>query len=136
MPLRVAVLTSVLAVVFASSVAAQRTVRAADASVVAAAQGGETVAYAVIENGTMYDVYLAGAMTDAAQTVELVRITNDKPVTVKDVPIPAFDRLAMAPDGVHLRLKGLTRGLKAGDKVALALTLDNGDTLTIDATVK
>lgn len=118
-----------------AATAGQPGVKASDAWV-AAADGPETAAYVVVENGTMYDVYLTGAESDLAQAVELLQTTNGKASVVNEMPIPAFDRIAMAAHGRFLRLKGLKKPLKAGDRVALVLGLDNGDRLTVDATVK
>ena len=134
MLLRLALLI-ILLIPGAAITAAQRTVKASDARIAAAA-GPETVAYIVVENGTMYDIYLTSVETDAAQAVELLQTTNGKPSVVKEIPIPAFDRLAMTAEGVHLKFTGLKKPLKPGDRVALIIGIDNGDRLTVDATVK
>jgi copper(I)-binding protein len=113
---------------------AQRIVRAADAWVSPAADGAS--AFVTIENGTMYEVYLIAAEADIAETVELRQTSNGSSSVVKELPIAAFDRLAMSSAGTHLKLKGLKRPLAAGDAVALTLTLDNGERLRVSAIVK
>jgi copper(I)-binding protein len=132
---RAVVLAIALLMAVAHPAAAQRTIRVSDAWVTPA-PAGDTLAYAVIENGTMYDVYLTAAETDAAESVELRQATDGSSGVVKEVPIPAFDRLAMTGTGTHLKLKGLKRALRAGDMVPLALVLDNGDRLSVTAMVK
>ena len=135
MVLRPVLLIAALLMCGAVGTAAQPGVKAADAWV-AAADGPETAAYVTVQNGTMYDVYLTGAETAVAQAVELMQTANGKAGAVKEVSIPAFDRVAMAADAVILRLKGLKKPLQAGDRVALVLGLDNGDRLNVEATVK
>ena len=139
MVLRGVLLTTVLLIFlpgFLPGVAAgQRTVKLSDAWVSAAVKG-DTLAYLVVENGTMYDVYITGAETDDAEAVELIQTAGGKSRVAKEVAVAAFDRLAMSPDGIHLRVKGLRRSLGPGDTVALILTLDSGDRVTATATVK
>src|SRR5688572_23509648 len=108
-----------LAVVVAASFSvalAQPSVRAVDASVVLAETAKAATALVVVENGTMYDVYLTGATTEIAESIEI----REKPkgaaaAAVKEVPVPAFGRLEMSSDGVHLALVNLKRPLKAGE---------------------
>lgn len=113
---------------------AQRVVKAADAWVSPAAD--DASAFVTIENGTMYEVYLTGAQADIASVVELRQTSKGASSVVKEVLIPAFDRLAMSQTGTHLKLKGLKRPLAPGDAVGLTLILDNGDRLTVSAIVK
>jgi copper(I)-binding protein len=112
----------------------QRTVKAADAWVTAAEN--EATAYVALENGTMYEVYLTGVETEIAQVVEMRQTTGGKANTVREVAIPAFDRVAMAADGTHLKLTGLKKPLKAGERVTLSLQFDSGDRLAVEAIVK
>ena len=113
---------------------AQRSIRAVDAW--ASPAGDDALAYVAIENGTMYDVYLTGAEAEIAQTVELRQTSKGTTSVVKEVLIPAFERLAMASEGTHLKLNGMKRPVKTGDTIPLALTLDNGDRLNVSAVVK
>jgi copper(I)-binding protein len=115
--------------------AAQRTVRGVDARV-EVTDATSARAHVTIENGTMYEVYVVSATSDAAATTELTRATDGKAEAVKEVPIPAFDRLEMSNDGVYLRLTGLTRALKAGDTITISLKTDSGEVLTVAAPVK
>jgi copper(I)-binding protein len=118
--------------------AAQRTARALEGWVKAPAEGAaETAAFVAIENGTMYDIYLVGAESDAADVVELRQAVKGGTSTVaKDVTVPAFDRLNMSPEGVYVRLGGLKRPLKPGDAVTVSILVDNSAPLSVLATVK
>jgi copper(I)-binding protein len=116
----------------------QPTVRASAAWIQASA-GDTTEATAVvaIDNGTMYDVFIVGAQTDVA-TIEI----RDRPkeatasVTVKEVAVPAFGRLEMSPQAVHLHLSSVKRPLVSGEAVELVLYTDGGEQLRVSATVK
>jgi hypothetical protein len=115
--------------------AAQRTVRASEGWVEAAA-AGDTRAFAVVENGTMYDVYLVGAESDAAGAIELMQTTAGKIAATKEISIAAFDRLEMSPDEIFLKLTGLKRPLKPGESITIVLRTDTGERLSVAATVK
>jgi periplasmic copper chaperone A len=102
---------------------------------------GETqaMAFANIENPTMYAVYLKGANTDVAGKVELrdASLSGDaarKPLEF--VTVPAYDWAYMGPKGVHLLLLDLKKPLKEGDMVPLSLTTDIGTTIQVSAVVK
>lgn len=116
-------------------VAGQRTVRATEAWIAAGASG-EARAFAIVENGTMYDVYLVGAESDAAGAIELMQTTSGKSAAVKEVPIAAFERLEMSPDATFLKLSGLKRPLKPGETVTIVLRTDTGERLSVAAAVK
>jgi copper(I)-binding protein len=116
----------------------QPTVRAAEAWIKAPEPGSaEATAFVTIDNGTMYDVFVVGVQTDVA-AIEI----RDSPkgaaasVAVHEVPVPAFGRLEMSPQAVHLRLKELKKPLVAGQIVQLVVHTDGGEQLSIAATVK
>jgi copper(I)-binding protein len=116
----------------------QPTVRASEAWIQAPAAGStEANAFIAIDNGTMYDVFIVGVQSDVA-TVEL----RDRPQgatapeAVKEVPVPAFGRLEMSPDGVHLHLTALKKPLVVGDVLPLVVYTDGGEQITVTATVK
>jgi periplasmic copper chaperone A len=120
-------------------VAGQRTVKVSTSWVKLPAEGAaETAAFVTVENGTMYDVYLVGVESDAAAVVELRQASKSggAPTPAKEVAVPAFDRLDMAPDGVYVHLGQLKRPLKAGDRVSLTISVDSGTPLAVEATVK
>ena len=117
----------------------QRTVTAPSAWIQAPAAGAtEASAFAVVANGGMYEIYITGVESEAAGAAELRQKAagSPKPTAVKEVAVPAYDRLEMAADGVHIQLLQLKRPLKAGETVQLSIFLDNGETLTVGAIVK
>ncbi|HUE85682.1 MAG TPA: copper chaperone PCu(A)C [Vicinamibacterales bacterium] len=117
----------------------QPTVRASEAWLTAPAPGvTETVAFVTIDNGTMYDVYIISAETDAAATIELRDTAQgaSAPVAVKEASVPAYGRLEMSPDAVHLRLTSIGKPLRAGDEVTIVLYTDGGQRLSVAAAVK
>ena len=116
----------------------QPTVRVSTAWIQAPGAGStEAAAFVTIDNGTMYDVFIVGAETEMA-AIEI----RDRPkggvaaVVVKEVPVPAFGRLEMSPETVHLRLTALGQPLKPGDIVRLVIYTDGGEQLAASATVK
>ena len=131
-------LALVLGVITGSVDAFQPTVRASQAWIQLPAAGStEAAAFVVIDNGTMYDVFIVGVQTDVA-TIEI----RDRPkgaatpVAVAEVSVPAFGRLEMSPQAIHLHLSGLKKPLAAGEVVKLVLYTDGGEQLTVDAAVK
>ena len=96
---------------------------------------GETtaVAFAVVNNPTMYDVYLVSATTDIAEKVEF-RQTADQ--SVKALTVPAYGAVAMGTDGVHLLLTGLKRPLEENERISLTLKTSDGITMTVSAVVR
>ncbi len=117
----------------------QPTVRASGAWIQAPAPGAtDARAFVVVDNGTMYDIYIVGAETDVAGTVELRHTPKSSvtPAAIKEVPVAAYGRLEMSPYAVHLHLGALKRPLAAGDVVTLVIYTDIGEQLTVSASVK
>jgi copper(I)-binding protein len=102
------------------------------------ADSATATAFAVVDNPTMYDVYLVSASSDVAAGV----LFNDaspaaaKQPTPKEVTAPAYGKVELKPDGVHLVLKGLKRALKAGETVSITLVTDGGVSIPVAAIVK
>jgi copper(I)-binding protein len=119
-----------------SDPAAQRTVRISNAWVKAVdGNAVGTTAFATVENGTMYDIYIVAVETDVG-AAELLQVSGGKAAVVKEVTVPAFDKLEMSAETAHIRIGGLKRPLKAGETVSLTLTTDGGQALAVDALVK
>ena len=102
---------------------------------------GEEIAQAfvVVENQTMYDVYVVSASTEVAEAVRFFEPAGNpaaEPTMVKEVTAPAFGRLEMTPNGVYLQLVGLTRPLLEGETIRITLTTDGGLALEVAATVR
>jgi periplasmic copper chaperone A len=132
------VLAALLAI-WVSVAVAQPSVRASSASVVTDDASPTTAtAVVIVENGTMYDVYLVSAATEVAEVVEIREKSRGAAVAtaVKEVPVPAFSQLDMSAEGVHLAISKLKRPLKTGESIPLSLVIDNGATLTVQAVVK
>jgi copper(I)-binding protein len=137
MPLRASLVLGLVltASMPSSAVDAQRTVRVSSGWITATASS-DAVAGAVIENGTMYDLYLVAAESDVAATVELMQSAKGKVTVAKEVMVAAFDRLEMSETGTFLKLTGLKRPVKTGETIAVVLQTDGGERLTLDVTAK
>jgi copper(I)-binding protein len=109
---------------------AQTAPTATDATVVTS--GATANVYLVVNNPTMYDVYVMSATSDAAGKVELY--SADKPVD--NLTVAAYGALELKSGGMFLRLSDLKRELKAGESVAVTLTTDGGVAIAATATVK
>lgn len=94
------------------------------------------IAGALIENPTMYDVYVLTAASDVAASVEFREIRDGKPHPLKMLTVPAYESLALAPGATELVLTGLKRPLKEGETVAIELRTDAGVTLKLSAPVR
>ena len=104
-----------------------------------AAGATDAAAYVEINNPTMYDVFVVSATAEGtAGKVELrgAAAAGAEPPAVSEFPIPAYGSTSAAAGAPHLRLLGLTRPLKAGDSVNLALTINDGAVLKVAAQVR
>ena len=113
--------------------ATQKPIAATDAWIKLSGDRAQTApAFAVVDNPTMYDVYLVGASSDVAEQVEF----RDKDKEVREVTAPAYGKVELTASGVHMVLTGLKRPLKVGETIAITFTTDSGVTLTAQALVK
>ena len=108
---------------------------------IAAPAAGATnaVAYVEINNPTMYDIYVVSATAPGtAGKVELraAATAGAEPAVVAEFAVPSYGSTSAAAGAPHLRLLDLTRPLKAGDAVALTLTINDGSVLKISAQVR
>ena len=103
-----------------------------------AAGDTSTTAFAIIDNPTMYDVYLVSASSDVAAEVGFADASPaaGKDAAVKEVTAPAYSNVELKPDGVHLVLKGLKQPLKEGETITLTLVTDGGVAIPLAAIVK
>jgi len=97
-----------------------------------------TTAFAIIDNPTMYDVYLVSASSEVAAEVGFADASPavGKDAPVKEVTAPAYSNVELKPDGVHLVLKGLKRALKDGETISLTVVTDGGVAIPLAAIVK
>jgi copper(I)-binding protein len=100
-----------------------------------AAEATSTSAYAVIENPSMYEVYVVGVTADAAASAEVADGPATTAKALRELAVPAYGRTEMKPGGVHIVLKELKKPLKAGDSVELTLTTDGGAIIKLTAAV-
>lgn len=110
---------------------AQPAITASDAWAAAPA-GAPASVYMVINNPTMYDIYVVSAKSDAAGKVEL--IDGDKPV--KELTVAAYGSLELKAGGACVRLSDLKQALKAGESVTVTMVTDSGVTIVATAAVK
>ena len=124
----------------ASVVAQGKVISASNAWVKAPASGETTAsAFVVVDNPTMYDVYLVSASTDAAGSVQFQRApkaADGKPEPVSSLTAPAYGMVELKPDGVYLLLSDLKRPLNPGDTVELTLMTDGGVAIAATAEVR
>jgi copper(I)-binding protein len=134
---RLAGLVAVMLVLGALRGGAQAQLSASGGWVLEPAAGAtSTTAYAVIENPTMYEIYVVSVTTDAAGAADVATGSPEAAKPVPELSVPAYGQTELKPGGVHIRLKDLTRPLKAGDSVELTLTTDGGATIKVTAPVK
>jgi periplasmic copper chaperone A len=131
-------LLTFFAIVLAVHLAAAQKALSASKAWVKAPSAGETSAkaFVLIDNPTMYDVYVVSAQSDAAASVTFQKGSDAKPETVPNITAPAYDSVELKPDGVHMLLTGLKKPLKPGDKVTIVLATDSGITIEATADVK
>ena len=98
----------------------------------AQAGGGAVAVYAIVNNPSMYDVYIVSAKSDTAAKTEL--LNGDKPVT--SITVPAYGSAELKPGAMFVRLSELKGEPKAGDEVKVTLETDGGVAVAITATVK
>ncbi len=89
-----------------------------------AAHLAATEAYLVITSTE--GATLIGARSDAAADVRIYA-AGKRAVRIDRLPLPASQAIKLAPDGLRLGLSGLSRPLKLGDRVALALTIESAE---------
>jgi hypothetical protein len=97
------------------------------------------MAFATINNPTMYDVYFTSGATDAAGKVELrdkSKGADPKAQIVEFVTVPAYGSLSMDQNSVYLMLLDLKRPLKQGDTISLTLSTQDGVKIQVSAAVR
>jgi copper(I)-binding protein len=120
-----------------AGLAAQNAPAASEAWVAEPAPGATTAdAYAVIENPTMYEVFVVSVTADAAAAAEIVEGPADAARTVRELAVPSYGRAELKPGAIRIRLKELKKPLKVGDSVALTLTTDSGAEIKVSAEVR
>ena len=132
----------VAGVVGSSPVRAQQTgVAARDAWVrVPAPSKDETAMYVILENHSAQRRAVVAVSSEAAAKAEMHEMKmNDKMMgmsPVAEIAVPANGKTELRPNGLHIMLFGLKTRPAVGDTVHATLTLDDGSTLPITATVR
>ncbi|WGX95480.1 copper chaperone PCu(A)C [Nocardioides sp. L-11A] len=109
---------------------------------VKAAPDGMTAAFGTLANTGTTDLTVVSADTDLAASTELHETVENEDGSMAMRPkeggfvIPAGGSLMLQPGGDHLMLMGLTGPAEPGTTLTLTLTLDDGSTTTMEATVK
>ena len=119
-----------LAVIAVFALITQSAPSASDATAVVA--GATASVYVVINNPTMYDIYVMSATSDAAAKVELY--SADKPVD--NMTVAAYGSLTLKAGGMFLRLSDMKRELKAGESITVTMMTDGGVAIAATAVVK
>ena len=105
----------------------------------ATAAGGDTLVFMEIDNDGEA-VQLAGAATAIATSVEIVgaALGADGKMTYRTVGAVqiAPGHFALEPDGLGLRLSGLSQDLVAGDEFELEVMFGNGEHLDLHVEVE
>jgi hypothetical protein len=96
--------------------------------------------FVVLENSGASPRSVVSASSDAADKVELheMKMTNGmmSMSPVKQIDVPAHGKTELKPGGLHVMLFGLKRRPAPGDTIAVTLTLDDGTTVRVTATVR
>ncbi|WP_370290990.1 copper chaperone PCu(A)C [Nocardioides sp.] len=101
-----------------------------------------TAAFGTLTNTGSEAITVVGAATKAAGLVELHETVQNSDGSMAMQPkkggfvVPAGGSLTLEPGGNHIMLMDLTASLAAGEVVPVTLTLDDGSTAVIEATVK
>lgn len=118
------------------ALAQDKPVTAADGWVKLPAEGEtSTVAFAAVNNPGMYVIYLLTGTTDVAEKVEL-HDAKKGAAPVDEVAVLQYETTYMDQKGAYMVLSGLKRPLKEGETVNIALKIDSGDTVYVEAVVR
>lgn len=109
---------------------------------VKAAPSGMTAAFGTLVNEGSSDLTVVSATTSVNEMTELHETVENEDGSMAMRPkeggfvIPAGGSLTLQPGGDHLMLMGLGKPLEAGTTVTITLTLGDGTTTEVEATVK
>lgn len=96
--------------------------------------------YLEIRNGAREPDRLVGAATPLAERVELHVLVREGSVVrmrqVKNLDIPARERLVLAPRGSHLMLVNIKRPFAAGERIPITLRFEKSGALEVELEVQ
>ena len=119
-----------LAAITVLALSAQPAPTASDATAVLTEK--TAAVYLVINNPTMYDIYVTSATSDVAGKVEIY--SGDK--AAPDMTVSSYGSLQLKAGGMFLRLSDLKRELKAGESITVTMMTDGGVAIAATAVVK
>ncbi|MDQ0324680.1 copper(I)-binding protein [Rhodopseudomonas julia] len=95
-----------------------------------ATSGTKALVFVDIQNKSEKNVVLEGGEADIAKTVELVgfQLKDSQPdyVALPKMPVTAGGEVKLSPNGLALRLDGLTQHLQQGDEFQMEFRFDTG----------
>ncbi len=109
---------------------------------VKAAKNGTTATFGTLVNDGAADAVVTSATSEITAAMELHETVANDDGTMAMSPkeggfvIPAGGNHELAPGGDHLMMMGLKRALNPGEVIAVTLTLEDGSTVDVQATVK
>lgn len=109
---------------------------------VKAATNGMTATFGTLVNNGTADVTVTSATSEIAASTELHETVASDDGSMAMSPkeggfvIPAGGNHELAPGGDHLMMMGLHRALKPGEVMVVTLTMADGSTIDVEATVK
>lgn len=109
---------------------------------VKAAGGGMTAAFGVLSNSSGQDIDVVSASTPVNAMTELHETVENADGSMAMRPkeggfvVPAGGKVTLAPGGDHIMMMELKGPVAAGTTVTITLTLGDGSTTEVEATVK
>jgi hypothetical protein len=99
-----------------------------------------TAAYMTLTNDSGQDRAVVAAESPAVESVEIhTHLHEDGMMRMRRVDrldLPAGEKVALEPGGLHLMLIGLRETLAPGDSVEFTLELDDGSRIPVQAEVR
>ena len=99
-----------------------------------------TAVYMVLENASAMSRSVVSVTTQDAEKTELHEVRMEggmmTMMPTKEIAVPAKGSVELKPGGFHVMLFALKKPLKAGDQVTVVLTLNDGATVPVAATVR
>lgn len=100
----------------------------------------ETALYLVLENHSSQRRAVVSVSSDSATAAEMHQMTMVRMTMVmtpiSQVAIPAKGKTSFNPNGLHIMLYGLKTRPAPGDTINATLKLDDGTTVSVEATVR
>ena len=99
-----------------------------------------TAVYMVLENASATSRSVVSVTTQDAEKAELHEVRMEggmmTMMPTKEIAVPAKGSVELKPGGFHIMLFALKKPVKAGDQVNVVLTLNDGATVPVAATVR